>query len=155
MINQKSYTRKLPRREAKKTTKLSVKEKDVENQILHYLKIIGVFAWKNQSVGIFDAKKGLFRKSNNPYHIRGVSDILGVYKGRMLAIEVKTEKTVRKTSPHQKMFIDKVNAQGGIGFVAYSVDCVMKGLGMTVSKGGLESEDEVPLVTKSSDTHGP
>lgn len=56
----------------------------------------------------------------------GVSDILGIYKGRMLAIEVKNKGN--KPSPAQKEFLDNVNHHGGIGFVAYNLEDVIENL---------------------------
>ncbi len=102
-------------------------EKLIENQILHYLFRRGIFAWKNQSVGVFDPVKRIYRKSNNPFHIKGVSDILGILNdGRLLAIEVKTEKG--RASPEQQLFIQKIKDRGGIAFVARSVYDVEKEL---------------------------
>jgi penicillin-binding protein-related factor A (putative recombinase) len=55
--------------------------------------------------------------------MRGVADILGIWNGRPLAIEVKTP--TGKVSPHQKAFLDEWRKAGGIGFVARSwEDCV-------------------------------
>jgi len=68
-------------------------EKPIENAILAYLNFSGILAWKNQTVGIYDPVKKIYRKSRNIYHISGVSDILGVLPdGIFLAIEVKVEK---------------------------------------------------------------
>lgn len=69
----------------------------------------------------------------NQWHIRGVSDILGIYKGRMIAIELKRplkkprtrEKLEALASPDQKSFLKRVNMEGGLGFVADSVDYVL------------------------------
>ena len=114
-------------------------EKQIENQILTYLRNRRVFVWKNQSVGVFDAKKGIFRRSNNPHHIDGVSDILGLLHGRFLAIEVKRPKISKKTgqfiyrtqeellkmaSPGQITFIDQINREGGCAFMADSLEVV-------------------------------
>jgi penicillin-binding protein-related factor A (putative recombinase) len=97
-------------------------EKDIENAILLYLHMIGIFAWKNQSVGTFDPGKGLFRRSNNKFHIKGTSDILGILKdGRFLAIEVKRPSTKKQTTPHQRNFLEQINKNGGVGFVATSI----------------------------------
>jgi penicillin-binding protein-related factor A (putative recombinase) len=97
-------------------------EKVIENSILNFLKHIGVFCWKNQSVGIYDSKKKIFRKSTNSHHIKGCSDILGIIEGRMIAIEVKAEKG--KISPEQRVFITRINQEGGVAFVARSIDQV-------------------------------
>lgn len=97
----------------------SEKEKDIENRILRFCNVAGIFAWKVQSVGIYDAKKKAFRKSHNPYHINGVSDIGAVFKGRGIACEVKDEKGT--LSKDQRIYIAKFNDSGGIGFVARSL----------------------------------
>jgi len=97
-----------------------IPEKAIENQILHFLWKKKVFAWKNQSTGIFDPVKKIYRKSNNPFHIKGVSDILGILPdGRFLAIEVKS--ATGRASPEQKIFLEKINFYGGIGLVAKSI----------------------------------
>lgn len=101
-----------------------MKEKEIENAILHALALDKrIFCWKNQTVGVFDPRKGIFRKSNNPFHIKGVADILGITNdGRLIAIEVKTHKTRSSVSPEQKAFIKKITEYGGIGGVAVSVE---------------------------------
>jgi len=100
-------------------------EKQIENAILRYLELLpDCFAWKNNSVGIYDPVKKIYRKSWNKYAINGVSDILGVYKGKALAIEVKTPKTKNKVSEAQKNFLYQFNKRGGLGFVASSVNDV-------------------------------
>ena len=114
-------------------------EKQIENQILTYLRNKRVFVWKNQSAGVFDQKKNIFRRSNNPHHIDGVSDILGLYEGRFLAIEVKRpsisrktgqfiyrtqEELAKKASSGQVAFIDQINKSGGCAFLADSLEVV-------------------------------
>ena len=101
-------------------------EKGIENAILRFLNKIGVYCWKNQSVGIYDPVKKIYRKSNNAAHIKGVSDILGVIEGRFLAIEVKSAKGV--VSPEQRIFLTRINQEGGIAFVARNVDQVAREL---------------------------
>lgn len=100
------------------------KEKDIENFILNYLNSKNIFCWKNQSVGIFDPKRKIYRKSNNNFHINGVADILGVMpNGKILAIEVKSRSG--KLSQAQKTFLLNVKKQGGVAFVARSISKVM------------------------------
>lgn len=101
-------------------------EKGIENSILRFLKLIGVYCWKNQSTGVWDPKKQIFRKPKNPHHINGVADILGVINGRFIAIEVKSEKGT--ISPEQRVFITRINAEGGVAFVARGVDQVAREL---------------------------
>lgn len=118
---------------------MSITEKAIENQILTYLANKKIFAWKVQSVGIYDPSKGSFRrKSAN--HINGVSDILGCFAdGRLIAIEVKKPYVSKKTmqfkyrtqeeleklaSEDQIKFINRIKSLGGIAFYADSVDVV-------------------------------
>ena len=94
----------------------------VKNNILSWLKSKQIFAWPVDSVGIFDPTRKVFRKRHSQYHLKGVSDILGIYKGKPLAIEVKSLKG--RVSPEQKAFLEMFNNLGGIGFVARSIeDC--------------------------------
>lgn len=58
----------------------------------------------------------------------GVADILGCYKGRMLAIELKAPKG--KATPDQERFIQNVRDAGGIAFIAKTLDEVIEGLGL-------------------------
>lgn len=102
-------------------------EKEIENSILHFLNsFLGIKCWKNQSTGVFDPVKKIYRKSNNKHHIKGVSDILGIIQGRFLAIEVKSE--TGKLTPEQKAFILSINEEGGIAFVARSLQDVVTNL---------------------------
>ena len=58
----------------------------------------------------------------------GVADIIGCYKGRMIAIELKSP--TGKATPEQVRFIQNVNDAGGIAFVAKTLDEVIEGLGL-------------------------
>lgn len=91
-------------------------EQQITQQIRQVLKICRVWHWKSwQGPMSFP---------------RGISDILGCYQGRLLAIEVK--KPGGRVSPDQMRFIERVNQEGGIGFMAYSVDDVVMRLGLQV-----------------------
>lgn len=104
-------------------------EKQVENSILTYLKYKGIFCFKINTGGIYDPTKKLFRKAKSSHILNGVSDILGIFpNGTMFAIEVKTDKTPwsRKTYPtaDQKLFIENINNNKGVAFIARSVQDV-------------------------------
>lgn len=94
-------------------------EKAIENQILHYLAHKRIFAWKVKTTATFDTRIGRYRKTDALY-MKGVADILGIFRGKPLAIEVKTKKG--RLSPEQKVFLERVNQEGGLGFVARSVE---------------------------------
>jgi len=119
--------------------KKRVREKDIENLLLKYLNILpSTFAWKNNSTGIYDAKRGCYRKQQNKWAINGVSDILGVHHGRLLAIEVKTPSG--KVTAEQQEFIDRVQREGGIAFVARSVADVRQMLAEFATREGIDGE---------------
>lgn len=88
----------------------------IKKDICSYLRAIGVFHWVNQAGKV--PGRTLAKK--------GVADLLGVYKGKLLAIEVKTEKGI--VSEEQREFITAILLNGGIAFVARSVDDVKKNL---------------------------
>jgi len=100
------------------------KEQAIETQIRHFLNLKGIFHWKAKTVGTFDQKRGVFRQ--NASYMKGVSDILGLHKGKLIAIEVKSAKGAVR--PEQKVFIDEVNKRGGFAFVARSVEDVQEKL---------------------------
>lgn len=120
-----------------------ITEKQIENDILTYLKSKRIFCWKAQVVGVFDPKKKVFRKSKNLHHINGVSDILGVYESRFMAIEVKRPYISQKTlqikhrtqeeleklaSDEQLIFLNEIKKNGGVAFMADSIDVVKEQL---------------------------
>lgn len=102
--------------------RLDLTEKQIENTILSWLFIQGIFAHKVDNVGIFDQKIGRYRMKQSVHRKLGISDILCCYKGRFVAIEVKRKGG--KLSEHQERYLKDVNASGGLGFVARSIeDC--------------------------------
>ena len=95
-------------------------EQLIKNEILEWLLSQGALAWPTHSVGIYDPVKKIFRKNMAKFHILGVSDILGIWKTHPLAIEVKS--SVGRATTAQLQFIEKFNSQGGIAFIARSLD---------------------------------
>lgn len=88
------------------------KESEIKSEIRRYLKFRGFFCW-NQWQGQFS--------------IKGVPDIVGLLpRGRLFAVEVKT--SAGKVKPEQQAFIDRINLEGGLAFVARSVEDVMEKL---------------------------
>lgn len=97
-----------------------VKESELKSIIIDYLRLCGAFCWVQASIGI----KG--RYLNGKGMRRGVSDILGIYKGKFFAIEVKVGKN--KASKEQESFMEDVRLYGGIAFCAYDLSDVDKNL---------------------------
>jgi len=86
-------------------------ESIITSQIRQYLTLKRVFHWK--------VWQGL---GSQP----GVSDIIGIFRGRPLAIEVKTKKG--RVSEHQENFLNNFRENGGIAIIARSVDDVIQKL---------------------------
>ena len=99
-----------------------VKEKEIENSILDYLAILpNAKFWKVDTTGIFDSKKGVFRQRKSKHRYKGVSDIIGFYKCRFIAIEVKTPSRRKNTTVYQEEFLEAAASNGQIAIVACSV----------------------------------
>jgi hypothetical protein len=94
-------------------------EAQITYGIRSLLNQFGIFHWKHWG---------------GPMGTKGVSDIIGCYKGRMLAIEIKSEKG--RVTADQQYFLDQVNKAGGLGFVAKSIDDVIRELNLNKSSMG-------------------
>jgi len=100
-----------------------VKEKEIENSILQYLSLIKIgYFWKNNSTGVYDPTRKIFRKTKNPYLINGVADIIGVVMGRIVMFEVKSKSG--KQPPSQIEFEKNITENGGLYSVVRSIDDV-------------------------------
>jgi len=102
-----------------------LKEKDVTKQIRGVLRTLGIFHWKNWSGPMTYPK--------------GIADILGIYKGKFLAIEVKregweppepTNLQAYKHFKEQQDFLISIRDNGGYAFFAQSVEDVIERLGL-------------------------
>lgn len=102
---------------------MASEENAVQSACLSYLKIKGVFCWRNNNTPIFDSRTKRYRSMAG---IRGVADILGIYKGRFLAVECKSKNG--RLSKHQKAFREEITDKGGIYIVARSVQDLYEGL---------------------------
>jgi hypothetical protein len=97
------------------------KEADILRDCLTWLKLHGVFCWRqNQGAisGVHNGKKRFLRFSS----MNGVSDILGILppSGRFLAIECK--RPGNKPTAEQDAFLDIVRQCGGIAVCVRSID---------------------------------
>ena len=98
-----------------------MKEQDYQRKIIKYIESIGGYIVK-----VISASK------------KGVPDIICCYKGKFLAIEVKTPTTRRNTSELQKYNLKKVKEAGGLAIVAVEVEDIYPSLLVIDS----EAEDE-------------
>ena len=103
-----------------------ISESEMLNSILAFLKLLKIYCWRNNNVGVYDPSSKSFRRP--PKHcIKGVSDILAVLPdGKLLAIEVKS--IYGKVSKEQQEFINKINNNKGCAFVARSIKDVEENL---------------------------
>lgn len=93
-------------------------EKSIEKQVLRWLGSKDIFAFKVKSTGTFDPVRKRFRTSS-PFYRKGCPDVLVVYKGFFVGLEIKTK--TGRVSPHQKIFHADVKKAGGFVFVVRDV----------------------------------
>lgn len=95
-------------------------EKDIKNQMMEWFGYQkGAFVWV-QNQGSYYEGEGKSRHGFKATSIGGVSDILGIWQGYPLAVEVKRPKM--KPTDLQIQFLTQFAAAGGIAIVAHSLD---------------------------------
>jgi hypothetical protein len=103
-----------------------MREKDIQTQIINFLQYQPqTFIWRQNTGGMkssYTHKTG-FRKGETTnrftkFGYPGISDVLGVYKSRFLAVEVKQEG--KNATALQEAFLTRVYEAGGIAIVARS-----------------------------------
>ncbi len=87
----------------KSTKENQMKEQDYQRKIVNAIEDRGGYTVKT----IVTSKKG-------------VPDILACYKGKFIAVEVKTPSTLNNTSKLQDWNLKKINDAGGYAVVAWS-----------------------------------
>lgn len=97
------------------------KEADILRDCLTWLKLHGVFCWRqNQGAitGVHNGKKRFLRFCS----MSGVSDILGILppSGRLLAVECK--RPGRHATAEQDAFLDIVRQCGGVAVCVRGID---------------------------------
>lgn len=114
--------------------------------IIRYLRMIGFWAWENQTVGIWDPGKKIYRKKNSL--VKGAPDILAVdWDDRSIMVEIKTGRD--RLSADQTIFMCEVLIRNGIYIIAANTQDVIDGLiyyGYKIRKDtgyliGMEIED--------------
>lgn len=99
-------------------------EREIERAILTWLNYQPkTKAWKNKSTGTYDPIKKCFRRSSDPFSQKGTADILGIWHGKMICIEVKSAKG--RLTPEQKLFLQDMASLGAICLVARSLQDVL------------------------------
>jgi VRR-NUC domain len=105
--------------------KQKITEKKIESLMLDWLNAQkGIFAFKVNTVGIYDTEKQVYRKNRNPHVHLGTPDILCCAWGLFIAIEVK--KPGNKATDHQKLFLKTVSHKGfGFAICVSSLEALM------------------------------
>jgi hypothetical protein len=91
------------------------KERDVQRAVLAFLRVKGACVVRVNSGLLPRADGGRMKLNDAP----GCSDILGVYRGVGLALEVKGPGG--KLTPPQAAFLDAWRAAGGVGAVVRGI----------------------------------
>jgi hypothetical protein len=111
-------------------------EKDVVKACLQYLRLVGVFAWRQNQGAVKVTPASGPRRFFRFASAEGISDIIGVLPGgRLLAVECKREDG--KVRESQERFLSAVRAKGGLALVVRSV---------TELIAAIEGSDDAPQV---------
>lgn len=84
---------------------------NLTTQIVAFLNEMGHFAWRNNTIGVYDMTTGRYRKSNS---VKGTADIFCVLNpaGQTLFIEIKVGRDRLRDA--QEVFRDEVVKRGAI-----------------------------------------
>lgn len=104
---------------------------DLTTAILDFIYRQGGYAFRASSTGIFDPSLRQYRTAPK----KGVSDILGCYQGRFLAIEIKIGKD--RLSPEQDGFLKNIAHVDGLAFIARDFESFQEWWSSAVSAGPL------------------
>jgi Holliday junction resolvase len=96
------------------------KTNSLTRSIIQYLDMQGFEVWRQNTTGVYDPQKKIFRK--NFAQRKGIPDIIGYRRldGKFIAIEVKTGKDT--LSFEQKMFLEDLRRSGGIALVIRTLE---------------------------------
>jgi len=95
-------------------------EKDIQLQILKYLRAIGAYAGKTKTMGVKRGRAFCF----DPYVFKGFSDIVAFYKDKIYFIEVKSEKGRQF---YEQILFQKFVENAGLTYIlARDIDDVIK-----------------------------
>lgn len=116
---------KVPKTKKTRVKSIGRTEHEIQSNILERLAFLKEgFFWRENS-GSFnlgtEGKKRFFRAG-----IKGIADIMGIYKGRGVAIEVKRPETKKNVSVDQKAFLSRFEQCGGIAIVCWDDSTVVK-----------------------------
>ena len=109
---------------------MSTPEQILKHSICDYLAIRyrgQMFFWVQESVGIWDSTRKIFKNKRGSYQRNGIPDILGFIIIESIPVwfgfEVKTR--TGRQSPNQKLFQRDAERLGGFYFIVRSLDDVL------------------------------
>jgi len=73
-------------------------------------------------MGTYDPVRGCYRANHSKFSEKGSSDILGIWDGRMLCIEVKSRRGTLR--PEQREFLETMGKLGAITILARCLEDV-------------------------------
>ena len=91
-------------------------ENEVQKACLEYLHLKGIFCWRQNNQGRYLPKAGRWIPTAG---MKGVADIIGIYRGRFLAVECKAPGG--KQSHEQMQFEISVTMNNGYYFLVSSI----------------------------------
>lgn len=96
--------------------KIKISENDLQNNILEWLSFQRGFLFRNNTVGVYDKVNKFYRRLPK-YAVKGGADIIGVYKGMAIAIEVKAT-GIKRLGKDQEIFKMRWEDSGGVYYLA-------------------------------------
>lgn len=87
---------------------------------LSYMEKTGKGIWWLCRNMTYNANAGCMIKNHNPINKNGLSDIMGVYRGKFYALEVKAPKG--RQSPSQKDFEGNVESHGAVYILVRGIE---------------------------------
>ncbi len=106
-----------------KTNLPELSEHSIQSKIWDYLRYRNITVWRiNVGAAKYEKKNGSL--SFVRFGVPGMSDLIGIFQGKFLAIEVKRPSCIKRVTPAQQAFLDQVNGAGGLAFVATSIEDV-------------------------------
>lgn len=94
-------------------------EKDIQREICDWLFSENYFFWRSNNIPVFDRQRNIFRALPK-YTPRGLPDIVVIFEGKFIALEVKIPGFWKYTED-QKKIRDKIIDNGAYYFLVTSL----------------------------------
>jgi len=98
----------------------------VQKQILDWLsyKRSKYKFWRNNTIGVWDQARGVYRKNKSKYHENGIGDIIVIVAPHGIHVEIEVKSKYGVQSDNQKQHQKDIEAVGSLYCLAYSVEDV-------------------------------